>query len=92
MTLLTSEYKKVYAKIAADVLEAAEHQYCALFEEMKSRDIMQDLKEDELDRVDEAIRHDFERNYQCAAEKDLHWQHLISGPLSELLNRMKKRL
>ena len=55
MALLASEYKKVYANIATEVLEAAEHRLHALFEEMKGRDLMQGVSAEEFDRVDEAI-------------------------------------
>ena len=91
VALLTSEYKKVYANIATEVLEAAEHRFYALFEEMKGRDLMQGVSAEEFDRVDEAIRRDFELNYKCSAYKDLHWKHLIDNPLIKLYTRMKKK-
>ena len=91
MTALSDEYRKVYGKIAVEVLDAAKSHFNSLLEEMKGRDLTQDVSEKEFDHVDEAIRDDFERNYLCAADKDLHWQHLINGPLIKLHSSMKDK-
>ena len=92
IALLTDDYKRVYTKIATEVLDVAKRQFSALFEEMKGRELKQDMSENEFDEVDKAIRLDFERNYLCATERDLHWQHLINGPLVKLRNGMKEKV